>query len=91
MGVIDAEGTVAETTTSDGRVRPSDVLTRMSDDLPETKEDRLTTIFFGLHKSHLVHLLGALAHPDWEARRLLDMADEWVKRAAEHEAQVRRR
>jgi len=25
----------------------------------------------------LVHLAGALAHPSWEARRLLDLADTW--------------
>ena len=28
----------------------------------------------------LVDLMQALAHPSWEARRLLDMAQSWVDR-----------
>ena len=34
----------------------------------------------GSSNNHLVHLIGALSNPDWEARRLLERADKIVKK-----------
>lgn len=52
----DAPGITIQTDASNERVRPSDVWMRTfgTEDHVEAKEDRLTTIFDGLHMSHLV-------------------------------------
>jgi hypothetical protein len=48
-----------------------------------------SNIDLGLHKDHLVQLLGALSNPSWEARRLLDMADSWARKAKTQPTQRR--
>jgi hypothetical protein len=70
---------------------PSDVLTRTFND-PECTMPDNDLVRHGVNKRYVVDLIEALAHPTWEARRLLDMAETWAEQQeplAKRRGQVR--